>query len=448
MRVFNGCDACGRTDKGQQVVGQSVSPRLPFFNALIVNVPEMTTSEHQMDTGLGRRLVFALVGLVLFAVGYGVANRLQLTHNVLYRLAAGDHQSAAGAFFFLSLQAAVLLAALFLVSRRATWVLFLAIGISIAANLGYGQLVEAPLDAGSFAWLLAEARQARQAAGEFGSGLMFSGAQTVIAVLLLIGARFLVGKAFPVQHRPLLTSAAVILLVLPSVMARTLPLWPEAAERNVYGFGFDMARAPAPPARNKPVVEHDPGKASPRHIVWIIDESVAYEPFGRLIGPAIKDIPHTNFGMAAALGNCSSPTHAALRSGVDARRANVRTDLRRTPSIWAYARKAGYHTRMVDGQATGAPQNMLLAPERALIDEYRQMAGDLDTDLRIADAVNADLRKPDRSFTYVVLRGVHFQYRDHYPKGMVPDSAPIAVQYDAALGWSEDQRAIGTPFVG
>ena len=42
-----------------------------------------------------------------------------------------------------------------------------------------------------------------------------------------------------------------------------------------------------------------------------------------------------------------------------------------------------------------------------------------------------------RSFTYAVLRGVHFQYRDHYPKGAIPAGSPVALQYDTALRWSK-----------
>src|SRR5690606_2185431 len=107
------------------------------------------------------------------------------------------------------------------------------------------------------------------------------------------------------------------------------------------------------------------------------------------------------------------------------------------PSIWAYARKAGYRTLLIDGQTSGPPQNLVLPPERALIDELRPAAGALDTDLRIAEALNEQLRGPGRSFTYVVLRGVHFQYRDHYPAGLVPADSPPSLQYDTALTYSK-----------
>ena len=92
---------------------------------------------------------------------------------------------------------------------------------------------------------------------------------------------------------------------------------------------------------------------------------------------------------------------------------------------------------LIDGQTAGAPQNLLLPPEAALIDELRPMAGGIDTDLRIARTVNKQLKAPGKSFTLVVLRGVHFQYRDHYPAGAIPADSPVALQYDTALTWSK-----------
>ena len=47
------------------------------------------------------------------------------------------------------------------------------------------------------------------------------------------------------------------------------------------------------------------------------------------------------------------------------------------------------------------------------------------------------MRGPDRTFTYVVLRGVHFQYKDHFPAGMIPADSPEIVQYRTALGYSK-----------
>jgi hypothetical protein len=224
-------------------------------------------------------------------------------------------------------------------------------------------------------------------------------------------------------------------LLAPS-LAGALGFPASAAERNFYSLGLEVALADPPPPR--PPVELVPDTANaPHHVVWLVDESIAYRQYQQILAPRLAGIEHIDFGMAASLGHCSAPSNLALRSGVDVRNASPAMDLRRTPSIWGYARKAGYRTVLIDGQTSGAPQNLLLPPERALIDEVVPAAGSLDTDLRIAGRINRELRGAGRTFTYAVLRGVHFQYRDHYPAGLIPADSPALRHYETAIEYSK-----------
>lgn len=376
--------------------------------------------------------------LLLFAIGYAVANRFPLVHGVAYRFAAGDRSGALVALSFMAFQALAFLAALLLLPRRWMAGLLLTLaGASILINLGYSQIIRELIDAGTLAWMLAEARQAGAAAGEFRGDFLWVGVQLAASLALFAGARRLVRGAIALPWNRWIAAAVLALLIIPSPIYRHFEVWPESAERSLYGLGWDLASAPPPPPRAAPEIAPAESAAAPRHIVWLIDESVAAAPFARLIAPGLAMVPHVDFGTAAALGNCSAPAQVALRSGVDVRRVSGATDLRRTPSIWAYAKRAGYRTMLIDGQASGAPQNLMLPPERALIDDYRSMAGGIDTDRTIADALNAQMKRPGKSFTYVVLRGVHFQYRDHYPKGTIPADSPVALQYATALQWSK-----------
>lgn len=377
--------------------------------------------------------------VLLFAVGYAIANRFQLVHGVAYRFAAGDIRGAITAFLFMAFQAAVLMTALFLFPRRWAAVLLTLAGASILVNIGYTQIIPELLDAGSLAWMIAETGQLGNAAGEFGTDFLWIAVQVVVALAMFVGARRLARGAHTMPWGKGIAALMLVLIAAPGPIYRLTPVWPEGAERSLYGLGWDIASAPPPPPRAAADMKPDPRAASPRHIVWLIDESVAEGPFRRLIAPTLAALPHKDFGTAAALGNCSAPAQVALRSGVDVRRASPRTDLRATPSIWAYAKAAGYRTALIDAQTSGAPQNLLLPPERALIDDYRPMVGGIDADLKIADALNAQMKRGGKSFTYVVLRGVHFQYRDHYPKGVIPADSPTRLQYDTALTWSKGQ---------
>jgi hypothetical protein len=377
----------------------------------------------------------ALAGAALFAGGFAMANRFQLVNGVLYRWAAHDLHSATLNFGFLSLQAAALFAATLLLGRKLFAAAMALAFLSILVNLGYGQTTHAPLDLGTLTWMSAETREAGSAAGQFAVPLLLAAAQAVAAIALFVGARVLLRRAIRPPSPRLGTSLGLLVLLAPN-LAAGLGLPANAAERNLYTLGVEMADADPPPPRA--AVDLVPQTAgTPRHILWLVDESVAYAEFERVIAPRLGAYRPIDFGMSASMANCSAPSNLALRSGVDVRDAGPNLDLRRTPSIWGYAKKAGYRTTMIDGQTNGAPQNFLLPPERALIDRVRGEASGMDTDVKIAGQLNQQLRGPERTFTYVVLRGVHFQYKDHFPAGMIPANSPEIVQYRTALGYSK-----------
>lgn len=389
------------------------------------------------DRALRRRFARLAVSVLLFAVGYAIANRFQLTHDVGYRLAAGDPWSAVIALSFLALQASAFLVALLLFSRRWVVLLLLLAALSILINIGYTQIIPELLSGGTLAWMFAEVRQFGNAADEFGGEFLFVGAQVAAALALFVGARRVARSVVAIPWSRGIAAVSLAMLVAPSLIYRHAEVWPEGTERSLYGLGWDLVSAPPPPPRAAPPLTPYSRAEAPRHIVWVIDESVAEAPFRRLIAPTLANVPHSDFGIAAAMGHCSAPAQVALRSGVDVLKVGKDTDLRRTPSIWGYAKRAGYRTMLIDGQTAGAPQNLLLAPERGMIDEYRPMVGGIDTDLKIADALNAQMKGGGESFTYAVLRGVHFQYRDHYPKGAIPADSPVSLQYGTALRWSK-----------
>ena len=388
-----------------------------------------------LGAGKGRWWKLALA-LVLFACGYAIANRYQLTHGVLYRWAANDTANALRNFALLAVQGAALLGAVWLLPRN-WFVAGLALAVvSVIVNLGYGEIIDDRLGGAQVAWLMAESRQAGHAAGEFGGPLLFAFLQAIVAKVLIAGARWPLRRGLGVPRRGIALAGGLTLLLGPSLLSP----WGLAtgAERNLYTYAAEVATAEPPPPRGRVDLVPTVG-GTPDHIVWLIDESVTHAMFARLVLPSTAPFGPIDFGEAVSMGNCSAPANVALRSGVDVRRAGPNMDLRKTPSIWGYAKKAGYRTVLVDGQATGAPQNLLLPPERALIDEYRAIAGGIDTDRTIAAWLNNRLKGPEKSFTYVMLRGVHFQYRDHFPPGRMPRNAPPIEQYRAALTYSKDR---------
>ncbi len=185
----------------------------------------------------GGSLRRAAAAWLLFAIGYAIANRFQLTHGIAYRYAAGDSFGAVVALAFMAFQAAVFLAALLLFPRRWAAVLLTLAGASILINIGYTQIIPELVDGGSLAWMLAEVRQAGNAAGEFGGVFLFVGVQVAAALALFVAARRLARGAMPMLWNRGIAAALVAALILPSPIYRHSAAFPEAAERSLYGLG-------------------------------------------------------------------------------------------------------------------------------------------------------------------------------------------------------------------
>ncbi|MGB5483288.1 sulfatase-like hydrolase/transferase [Parasphingorhabdus sp.] len=388
-----------------------------------------------------RNAIYAATGFGLFCIGYLLINEQILVQSILYRAAASDDKSALIALASMACQATLLLIGLILLSNRLFWLVLILTGLSAATNTIFSQILNDIIDLAKFDWLLTEARHAQNAAGQFAIPAAIGLAKTLAALGLFAACRRLIRRSL--QSRARLTGApggnipAILILVIPSVAFGLGLPGQLAAERNIYNFAVEKLTIPPPPHRR--VVEIPVSKTgqSVEKIIWIVDESIAHDAFAKLVSPDLSRFGPIDFGKASAMANCSAPAHVALRSGIDVMRVNALTDLRSTPSIWGYARKAGYKTVLIDGQVSGPPQNLLLPPEASKIDEIKSLASGMQTDLAIAKNLNARLKTGGKEFVYAVLRGVHFQYSDHYPAGTLPVDKDLSQQYGAAITYSK-----------
>ena len=165
-----------------------------------------------------------------------------------------------------------------------------------------------------------------------------------------------------------------------------------------------------------------------QNIILLVDESVRgdYVSFGennRLTpGLAVLSDRLTSFGLAASGGNCSSYSNVIVRFGAVPDR--ISDTAKSNPSLFAFARKAGYRTVYIDAQAgyqakgTGL-QNFMTLAERSEVDGFYvlQMGpGKRATDFQLADIVAAELKSGQPVFIYANKNGVHYPYHDRYPK--------------------------------
>ena len=198
-----------------------------------------------------------------------------------------------------------------------------------------------------------------------------------------------------------------------------------------------------------------------RHIVMLVDESVRgdYLDFrpGNPYTPQLAGMRDrlANFGPAASASNCSHYTNALIRLGgtLDDTTRTVTTN----PSIWQYARKAGYRTVFIDAQATthkiaGRLQNFMTVAETELIDRFVSFK-DVpipQLDFELLKVVEEELRSDKPVFIYANKNGAHFPYDHGYPRDrqkfgtgeMVlekKDATDLITSYRNNIAWTVDE---------
>ncbi len=188
-----------------------------------------------------------------------------------------------------------------------------------------------------------------------------------------------------------------------------------------------LLSGPDPERREVAIATADGARA--RTVIVIMDESVRGDlldinrPGGAYSGLLAHRAVMANFGIMSSIATCSSASNAGFRYGIS--RHSHLDDLRRNPSIWRYAKKAGYRTVYVDGQRHGGGlMNLMSVEELADIDEHIQLPTDtrpMDRDIQIARKLRSMVERGARpTFVYVNKMGAHFPYEGKYPRERAP----------------------------
>jgi len=162
------------------------------------------------------------------------------------------------------------------------------------------------------------------------------------------------------------------------------------------------------------------------HIVMLVDESIRADFLELTPGS-----PHTpelaklranfiDYGPAASAGNCSHYSNALLRFAAS-RRDTIKT-VRTNPTIWEFAKKAGYRTVYIDAQAgvnknPGLLQNFMSVREKQSIDDFftiQDVPAD-QADFELLSIIERELKSSQPVFIYANKNGAHFPYDKAYP---------------------------------
>jgi len=161
------------------------------------------------------------------------------------------------------------------------------------------------------------------------------------------------------------------------------------------------------------------------NIVVIVDESIRGDYLDLNSSTGVKtNFPpdkYINFGIASSTANCSDSSNVSLRYG--ATRSNHLNDINTNPSIWSYAKKAGFSTIYIDGQeADGKLVNMMSEVELADINHFIQLNENIvpaKRDVLLANKLKNKLLSPGKKFIYINKMGAHFPYEGKYPPDQV-----------------------------
>jgi glucan phosphoethanolaminetransferase (alkaline phosphatase superfamily) len=185
----------------------------------------------------------------------------------------------------------------------------------------------------------------------------------------------------------------------------------------------DVARQPVVLKAGEPKVAD--------HILVLVDESVRPDFVSALRGNKVT--PHfaefasglVDYGPAASGGICSNYANAILR--FMASRKDIGGNIASNPTVWAYAKAAGYRTVYIDAQAhaitnTTRMQNFMTNTERGEIDAFYPLAEAISSqaDFKLLDIIADELAKPGPVFIFANKQGVHFPYDANYlPKDAI-----------------------------
>lgn len=204
-------------------------------------------------------------------------------------------------------------------------------------------------------------------------------------------------------------------------------------------------------------------KPAARHIVYLVDESIRpdylnFSPNNPQT-PSLANLKSriADFGQAISAGNCSHYSNAILRLG--GTRQNLIESMQTSPSIWQYAKKAGFRTVYIDAQARnyklpGKFQNFMTINEAEYIDEIYSLDSEVTSslDFELLELLKDKLASSTPYFIYANKNGAHFPYDNAYPaeakyftpteserKGMADEFTGIKNSYRNAIRWSVDQ---------
>jgi Sulfatase len=316
------------------------------------------------------------------------------------------------------------------------WILWLSMWVSASAGFAISWICETNLSADVLAWGMAERDHLPHALAMYWRKLVLAlgFAFCLLMSLRWLGPRLHIHTAGVLPHwRRLLGWLGMGALLCSFVSGLAVPTV-GLNESGAWGMSLLALRSAQPQLGHANTMPMASSWAS--KIVLVVDESVAADDFKQVVKHTLT--PDTiDYGRGFSTGNCSAASNALLRWGLRPGDVGSAADPRSNVSLWAYARRAGYQTILLDGQVpAGRRQNFISDEEAQLIDSHQGLSHGLDTDFEIARQLAAELGKPGKAFIYVVKRGAHVPYTDNLPPHLHDSALSARQSYQRVLQFS------------
>ena len=165
-----------------------------------------------------------------------------------------------------------------------------------------------------------------------------------------------------------------------------------------------------------------------KNIILVVDESVRADYLdindknNGIDTTLLNNKEALNFGWSSSATNCSLYSNLALMYGGN--HDDILTFVSTKPSIWEFAKHAGYETYYINGQIISDEDNKWIDYKNIDHVITHKELGKNDEhfiDQEIAKKIKQLIKDNDKNkFLYVVKRGSHFPYEKYYPNNHAP----------------------------
>lgn len=199
--------------------------------------------------------------------------------------------------------------------------------------------------------------------------------------------------------------------------------------------------------------------SSTKNIIWIVDESItgsflSINGYKKNTTPDLDNFISkgimSNYGIVNSIGNCSSRSNLFLRVGVNpATIKDFKKDISSLPTIFHYAKKAGFKTYLYDAVVShGVVQHRMTTDDMQYVDEYvtldkRPLPHERDN--VVLSMLGNVLKNSGNEKNFIVFNkwGAHWPYLLAYPKEKTIYT-PISETTHDAMNLANREKTINT----